>query len=74
VTNAQLGLTDDDAGTLQNYFNNPNQAPVGFWESKNRDQKSYLNGLNSYWGGSPDTFEDRYKNTRTRQGSAFAAV
>lgn len=74
VTNAQLGLTDDEATTLKGYFNNPHTAPVGYWESKSPTQRSYLDGLNSYFGGDPETFKTRYANSRTRQGSAFAAT
>lgn len=74
VTNQQLGLTDEEAGTLKNYFTNPNQAPVGWWESKDEDQKAYLGGLNEYWGGSNSTFKNRYANSRTRQGAWNAAT
>lgn len=74
VTNAQLGLSDDEAGTLQGYFNNPNSAPTGYWESKSPTEKSYLGGLNSYWGGDPATFESRYRNSRPNQGAWNAAA
>lgn len=74
ATNAQLGLSDDEAGTLQNYFNNPNQAPSTWWSSKSPTERSYLNGLNSYWGGDPDTFAYRERNGRPNQGNPFAAA
>jgi len=73
VTNSQLGLTDADAQQLMTYFRNPNQAPGGWWESKSPEQKDYMRGLMEFWGESPDTFENRYGNSRSRQGNALAA-
>lgn len=73
VTAADLGLGGSDETTLRNYFNSPNQAPVGWWESKSEDQRQYLRGLAEEWGFSPDTIEQRYRNTRPNQGSAFSA-
>ncbi len=74
VTNSQLGLTDQDAQQLMSYFRSPNQAPGGWWESKSGEQKDYLRGLMEFWGESPDTFENRYGNSRVRQGNPFAAT
>lgn len=74
VSNSQLGLTDQDAQQLQSYIRDPNAAPTGFWESKSGEQKDYLRGLMEFWGHSPDTFEQRYADTRPRQGNALAAT
>jgi hypothetical protein len=74
VTNAQLGLTDDEAKTLQNAFRNPHQMAGTWWSSKSADQKAYLGGLNEYWGGSNTTFQEKERNSRPRQSSPFAAV
>lgn len=74
VSNSQLGLTDADAQQLQMYIRNPNAAPGGWWESKSPEQREYLKGLMDFWGDSPDTFENRYANTRSRQGNPLVAT
>lgn len=73
VTNQQLGLSDQEADQLKGYFNSPNSAPGTWWTSKSTPQKKYLSGLNAYWGGDPETFQERERNARPRQGSAWAA-
>lgn len=73
ATNANLGLSDADAASLRNTFRNPHQAAGGWLESKTRSQREYLAGLADQWGEDWDTVEDRYMNSRTRQGHAQAA-
>jgi hypothetical protein len=73
VTNQQLGLSDQDADQLKTWFQNPNQAPGTWWTSKSKDQKKMLGSINRYWGGSQDTFLERERNARPRQGSVWAA-
>ena len=74
VTNAQLGLTDDEASKLQSWMSSPNQASGTWWASKSGSQKEYLKGLGSYWGHDMNTFEERERNARPRQAAWNAAV
>lgn len=74
VTNAQLGLTDQEAGQLQSWMSSPNQASGTWWASKSGSQKEYLKGLGSYWGHDMNTFEERERNARPRQAAWNAAV
>lgn len=72
-TNAQLGLTDQEAAQLKGYFNNPGSAPGTWYSSKSSDERAYLQGLNQHWGGSPATFVERERNARPRQQSVWSA-
>ena len=74
VTNAQLGLTDDEASKLQSWMASPNQASGTWWASKSGSQKEYLRGLGSYWGHDMKTFEERERNARPRQAAWNSAV
>jgi hypothetical protein len=71
--NADLGLSDFEAGQLMSYFDNPGQAPTGWLETKSPDEKEYLRGLMSLWGRSPATVESQYKTSRPGQGSIYSA-
>lgn len=74
VTNAQLGLTDEEAGQLQSWMASPNQAAGTWWSSKSGSQKEYLKGLGSYWGHDMNTFEERERNARPRQSAVWNAA
>lgn len=74
-TSQQLGFNnDDEMNTVKGYFASPNTSPSTWWTSKSDDQKKYLGGLNELWGGSQNTFLERERNARPRQGAWNAAV